>query len=93
MQINLELYSLEGGLLEDCNPYVIKGEHVSRVGEIVELGSEFKSQWGVPTTFIVFDIIWENEDGKLIPYLLCQRWYEGERQVVLEKYGWIHGHT
>ena len=89
MQIKLELYSKNWAIFEG-SPYVVTSENVPRVGEIVDVGSEFK---GEPSTFIVLDVIWNNENGELIPILKCHQWFDGDRQLELEEHGWIHSYT
>jgi len=91
MQIKLKLHSKNWAIYEGGDPYVLNGDHVPRVGEIVDIGSEFRLAQGQPTTFIVCDVTWVNEKGELIPHLKCHQWYDGDRQLELEEHGWTSG--
>ena len=89
MKIKLELWGKNWALLNRGEPYIIEAENVPRVGEIIDIGQDFEADWGSPSTFIVCDVIWENEENKLIPNLKCHRWFEGDRLTELEAHGWV----
>jgi len=85
MEIKLFLNSKNWAKFEDGDPLVIKGDNVPRVGEIIDVGLDFGED---PSTFIVIDILWKNENSNLVPHLECHQWLDGDRQLELEERGW-----
>ena len=85
MQIKLDLFSKNWAIYEG-SPYRFSCEHTPRVGEMIDVGPELIRE---PSTFIVLDVTWKNQNGELIPTLKCHQWLEGDRQFELEEHGWM----